>query len=379
MFTNWYTRGNRNSFPNSAFKDFSGNWFMFADASGNLWRRDPSNAKRLQKSSDLGASWSNLATFTYNIGMIVVPASDPTVVLVEQDADGDWFAGGTTTTSKIYRSTDGGATFGGSAVLTFTQGGLESFSFSTYGDTIYLAEYGEYPAVYVRKSTDKGATWSTIFTHPTPASGTSHIHSVFADPNQSQVVLVTHGDNSGNRGTHVTLNDGTSWTRLTASTDFQATCVLADSTYYYFGEDGGNGLGRIHRAPRAKVLDGSFVQANDYVEVFRASNIPDVAGISYYSGYVASNGLVVLGGISYSQTNSYNNKDAIIVASSNQGAKWHIIKRYPVLPTIASGVAQIVGYQNNIWVIENGNPVTTTREIVQFSAVDIKRYCDSRN
>ena len=31
------------------------------------------------------------------------------------------------------------------------------------------------------------------------------------------------------------------------------------------------------------------------MEVFRASNIPDVAGISYYSGYVASNGLVVEG------------------------------------------------------------------------------------
>lgn len=141
-----------------------------------LWSSKPSNVKVLQKSTDWGVTWTDLKTFTYNVGMIIVTADGS--VLVEQDADNDASTTTSTTASSLYRSTDGGVTFGGSPVLTYTNaGGLWPFSFDVKDNTVLVAEYGKYNAPYVYKSTDSGATWTTIFTHPANGtSSTAHIH-----------------------------------------------------------------------------------------------------------------------------------------------------------------------------------------------------------
>ena len=109
-----------------------------------LWSSKPSNVKILQKSTDNGANWTDLKTFNYNVGMIIVTADGS--VLVEQDADNDASTTTSTTASSLYRSTDGGVTFGGSPVLTYTNaGGLWPFSFDVKDNTVYYREIRSAP------------------------------------------------------------------------------------------------------------------------------------------------------------------------------------------------------------------------------------------
>lgn len=339
-----------------------------------LWSSKPSNVKVLQKSTDGGATWTDLKTFIYNVGMIIVTADGS--VLVEQDADNDASTTTSTTASEFYRSTDGGVTFGGSPVLTFTNaGGAFPFSFDVKDNTIILAEYGKYNAPYVYKSTDSGATWSTIFTHPdNGTSATAHIHEVHIDTQVADLYYVSHGDNSGSRGIWYTLNGGTNWTRLTASTDWQPTSIVDNGTYVFFGQDSFHGGSKIHRVLKSKITGGTFVQATDFVEVYSAINDTrgNYAYVSYYAGGIDNNGIIYFGALSYGANNSVNNEDALLVASADDGENWYIIRNYSVLPTSSVGCTFIakIGNDNKLYITNNG----TTRSAQAIDTFTVKRY-----
>lgn len=296
---------------------------------GTLWSRSITSASTLQKSTDEGATWTNLATLTYSIEHPLV--TEDGSVIVGQDPDNDYFAGGSVSRLQLYKSSDGGVVFGGVPVKSFSQGGMAPWSFSIKGNTIYVGEYGEYNAVYVYKSTDSGATWSTVFTHPAPTSGTSHIHKVYQDPYVDNMVYVSYGDNDGNRGLQYSLDGGDTWSIITES--YQPTQVVADSEYLYIGEDVHAG-GNIVRISKSKLINDTYTEGSDYETVYTAS--ADTRGnfgnIAFYGCGIDSYGNLYFGGVTYGSSHGGgNNKNGLLITSGDYGESWNILEVYPTI------------------------------------------------
>ena len=238
-----------------------------------------------------------------------------------------------------------------------------------------VAEYGKYNAPYVYKSTDSGATWSTIFTHPdNGTSVTAHIHAVHIDRTVANLYYVSHGDNSGSRGIWYTLDGGSNWTRLTATTDWQPTSIVSNGTYVFFGQDSFSGGSKIHRVLKSKITGGTFVQATDFVEVYSAINDTrgNYAYVSWYAGGIDNLGYIYFGALSYGLTNSVNNEDALIVVSPDEGTNWYILQNYSVLPTSSVGCTFIakVGSDNKVYITNNG----TARSVQTIDSFTVRRY-----
>lgn len=320
-----------------------------------LYRASYTNAKVLQKSSDAGLNWTNLYTFEKNVGAIVVCENGN--ILVPQDSDGYWAEADKT---KWYLSTDGGSTFG--AVLTYNNGGVAAWSFDVKGNEIVVGEYGTYDSIYVYYSNDGGATWSTIFTQPTPASGDVHIHKVLFDPYLDDTIYVSNGD-SATKSVWWTQNNGSTWGQIPYH---QPTWMEVDETYLYlFGDL--NGL--IHRIPKTNMFAGTYNQAQEIV--YDASQDPEgeFGNLSFYAGRIVGN-YIFAGGVAYGENNaSNNNKDACLLVSWDNGENWRVVKTYDRNADSSSGASYISKpTSDGKFYIRNNNPNQT--EMLDTSRVD---------
>lgn len=292
----------------------------------NLYRRKTSNIRTLQVSDDNGYTWSDMYTFDYNVGVVI--ETDNAICVSQDPADSFW----SDPPAEIWRSTDGGTSF--SKVLTFEKGGLVSFSYDVRANTVYLGEYGEYNSTKVYKSSDGGATWSTVFTHPVDGSSTAHIHAVHIDNFNSERVFVSYGDGSLAKGISWTEDGGSTWSTLTRN--HQPTWIETSAKHVFFGEDLEGTISRIAKSDLSLGDD-----AYETVYVAQTDDRGDFADLSFYSGGSDSNGTIYFGGISYGEAHGSNNKDAVLVGTANEGETWSLIKQYERNPTSSSGPAFI--------------------------------------
>lgn len=135
------------------------------------------------------------------------------------------------------------------------------WSLSRSGNNIYCGEYGQYPCRDLWKSTDDGATWSSIWTNPSSAS--VHIHGVIANPfNPDQLIFVT-GDSV--EGTYFSNDGGTTITQIISDSSLQMTNAIWKPPYIFLGCD--NGTGDIYR----DLISNFVANTPSLVKVFDAS------------------------------------------------------------------------------------------------------------
>lgn len=314
---------------------------------GILWSRKSANNAILQKSIDGGANWTDVYTFTYNVGIIIVTLDG--TILVSQKSDSSFF---TDPPAQIYRSTDGGTSF--TSVLTLTAGGFESFSYDVHENTVFVGEYGKYNALHVYKSTDAGANWTTSFTHPVDGSATVHIHKVHIDKVTPTTIYVSAGDNALAEGVWVSYNNGSTWTAITRS--HQPTWLETDGDYLYLGEDL---EGKIHRIAKSR-----FAEGDDALEqVYSAQDDPrgTFGNLSFYSGATDEYGNIYFGGVAYGIASTQNNnRDACLVVSKDQGRSWAIISIYGKQTGSTSSGAAVMSKvsPDGIIYVRTSNPTT---------------------
>lgn len=92
------------------------------------------------------------------------------------------------------------------------------------GSDVFLVEYGIKSTSCAPKkgyhSSDNGATWRTIFTHPSASLAEAHIHGIAYDK-YWDAVWITTGDSSANRGTYLSTdwrNTTPTWTNVSTGT-----------------------------------------------------------------------------------------------------------------------------------------------------------------
>jgi hypothetical protein len=288
-----------------------------------LWRKKSANTKILQKSID-GTNWSDVYTFTFNVGVVIVCANGN--ILVSQKSDDNWFVD---PPAQLYLSTDGGVSF--NSVLTYTSGGFESFSYDVYQNTVFVGEYGKYNALNVYRSTDGGANWTTVFTHPVDGSATVHIHKVYIDNVTPTTIYISTGDETAAKGVWYSSDNGATWAAISRNTH-QPTWLVADDTYLYLGEDL---EGKIHRIKKT-----NFALGDSAIEtVYDAQTDPrgSFGNLSFYGG-AYDNGIIFFGGVAYGRNDIHNNnKNAVLIASTDKGDSWAIVKQYGSAAAASSG------------------------------------------
>lgn len=289
-----------------------------------LFRRKNENNKVLQRSTDLGSSWTDLYTFTDNVGVVVRTANGN--IIVSQDADGYWAEGSKAT---IWLSTNGGTTF--SLVHTFEMGGVAQWSHDVKGNEVIFGEYGSYDSTKAYYSGDGGATWTTCFTNPA-TSGDIHIHKVLFDPYLDNTIYISGGDGTAPKGIWYTRNNGTDWTKITSSD--QPTWMEVDETYAYFF---GDLTGEIRRVQKTALFSGTF--DINMVYTTRLDTEVDSAKVSFYGGRMVGS-YIFAGGVAYGEDNtSGNNEDSALLVSWNQGANWRVVKSYTRNQSSSSGAS----------------------------------------
>lgn len=308
-----------------------------------LWSKKSSNTKILQKSIDWGENWTDVYTFDNNVGIIIVTL-DGTILVGQKTSDNLYID----PPAEIYRSTDDGKTF--SSVLTLSNGGFGTWSFDVYQNTIFVGEYGKYNALHVYKSIDSGKTWSTSFTHPIDGSVTVHIHKIHIDNVTPTTIYVSVGDGTAAKGVWYSLDNGVIWSELLRN--HQPTWIETDTTYIYLAEDL---EGVIHRIPKNNLTNIETVY--DASTDSRTS----LGNLSFYSGRTdPSNGLLLFGGVSYGLNDTHNNnRNAILIASIDQGANWVAVNIYNAYPTAETGPAFIsTKGSNDLFYIKTSAPST---------------------
>lgn len=337
------------TFPVLTGRDNSVYAYPDPDSPGDfvLYSRKSADTTILQKSTDFGSSWSDVYDFTYNVGIVIVTANGN--ILVGQKSDSDFFAD---PPAQLYLSTDGGSTF--NSVLTLTSGGFESFSYDVYGDTVFVGEYGKYNATHAYRSTDGGANWSTVFTHPVDGSSTVHIHKLHIDNVTPTTIYLSAGDSTPAKGIWYSTDNGDTWSVISRS--HQPTWMETDSDYLFLGEDL---EGKIHRIAKSRLSEGDAALE----EVYNAQQDGrgSFGNISFYSGGTTDdgndpNGVIIFGGVAYGVNSSQNNtKDAPLVASVDQGKTWGLIQSFKRQLTVSSGYNVISQPAYGHWLIRTNN------------------------
>lgn len=301
-----------------------------------LWSRKSANTKILQKSVDFGDNWTDVYTFTYDVGIIIV--TDDGSILVSQKSTSDLYAD---PPGEIWRSSDGGTTF--TSVLTVSNGGFGVWSFDVYQNKVFVAGYGKYNGRYVYRSLDSGATWETVFTHPLDGGGsaTQHIHKIHIDKVTPTTIYVSSGDSVPAKGVWYSTDNGGTWTAITRL--HQPTWIESDSENIYLGEDL---EGKIHRIAKSR-----FSEGEDAVETVYDTTLDgrgSFGNISFYSGATDSYGNVYFGGVAYGLESVQNNvKDAPLIVSHDQGNTWALIQSFLRKTSVSSGFNVLPKVQSN--------------------------------
>jgi len=294
------------------------NVYQYGDV---LYSRKSANTKILQKSTDFGNTWTDLYTFTYDVGIVIVASNGN--ILVSQKSSSNLYVD---PAGYLELSTDGGSTF--NSVHTVDGGGFGVWSFDVNADVVLVAGYGKYATVtgrQVYRSTDGGATWASIFTHPLDGGGSveQHIHKVYIDPVTPTTYYVTSGDNAPAKGVWYSTDSGNNWTAITRT--HQPTQLLADSTYLYLGNDLEGTIQRIAKTDFAlgdAALETAYTATTDVRGTF--------GKLSFYSSAIDAAGNVYFGGVAYGADSvQNNNKDAAFIVSPDQGDNWVILSQFP--------------------------------------------------
>jgi len=196
----------------------------------------------LRKSTDSGATWQTAKRLTNNTGnsyrpKIVVRSSNVYVVW-----DDDTFGGN----DDIYlrQSTDSGATWQTATRLTNNTGNSSNPAIAVSGANVYVVWYDctpVNPEIYFRKSTDSGATWQTATSltnntdtsvDPAIAVYTSNIYVVYENniPKNMEVYFKKSGDKGATWPTTIRLTN-------TASASYYPDIALGDGKIYVVWTD----------------------------------------------------------------------------------------------------------------------------------------------
>jgi hypothetical protein len=304
---------------------------VFVGINDKLWGRNPANGKILRKSINYGTNWTEIYTFDAYI-QIVIEFADGTLLVCTDLTDSF-----NNPVAKWYQSTDGGTTF--NLTLTYTEGGVQPWSFDYNGDTVFACEYGHYPSRYVHRSLDKGATWTTVFTHPRTALTltTLHIHKVHIDNTDSNRIWLSVGDGEPAKGMWYSTDNGDNWTEY--NTHYQPVWFETVGDWVIMMQDI---VGYIHRGSITDILADTGNISPVYFAPDDTASDYGFGDVSFYAGRTASNGLIFAGAMAYGKdSTSKNNKDAMLLVSADNGATWKVVKIYPALETGSSGIAFI--------------------------------------
>lgn len=331
---------------------------VYVGINNTLWTRKVSNTTILQKSTDGGDSWVDVYTFVGTVGAVI--EFDNGTILVSTDTN-DVFDD---PPAEWWRSTNGGSTF--TKVLTYTNGGVRPWSFDYRGSVVYVSEYGDYPSSKVYKSTDRGATWTTVFDHPrAPANPTTlHLHAVHIDASDVNRVWLSVGDGKPSKGLWYSSDAGSNWTEF--DTNKQPTWIMTSGDWVLFLQDL---EGLIHRTSITSVLAGTEVLLPVYSAMDDTG--ATLGKLSFYAGRVCSNGLMFAGGVAYGENNiAKNNLDAVLLVSTDSGASWKIVNTYARKATVSSGPSYISRETSDGLVyIKTNNPETV--EILDTNNPDL--------
>lgn len=189
-------------------------------------------ANQIKKSTDGGDTWSNLGT---------LPASMLVVRRLWRDSDDQIFASGMAGVGDegLYRSTDGGANF--TKVLTLDADTCIWGIDEDASGNLYAGEYSQNSAgaMKIWKSTNGGDTWVEKFSF---SGGTGydehHIHDLRVDP-RTGYIYATTGD--GLDMTNIikrSTDAGETWATVYTGRQWVPICFLGD--YVYIGSDDGH-------------------------------------------------------------------------------------------------------------------------------------------
>ena len=196
-----------------------------------------------RKSIDGGKTWQT----SKNLSGITASTWNPDITINESNVYVVWMDE-TLGNYEIYfrRSIDGGATWKSIKNLSNNTGDSSSPRIAVNGSNVYVVWSDETPGnmdVYLRKSTDSGATWQTAkrLTNntgdsfsPTIAVSSSNVYVVWHDstPGNAEIFLKKSTDCGATwqTATRLTNNTGTSWFPKIAVNDPNVYVVWMDST-----------------------------------------------------------------------------------------------------------------------------------------------------
>lgn len=219
----------------------------------------------------------------------------------------------------IWRSTDYGATWANVHTFTNTPGYCSGFAEDKNGNLI-VGNYftgGTQPGAELVRSVDGGATWSSIEGNLVGGSGAfnRHIHNCFYD-RYRDAVIVAGGD--GGESVQVSFDFGDTFAVLTNTE--QVTGMESDGRYFYYSADTVTDRS-TYRLDVGNSRDASEWIAADKVEVFDPQSVPEATSLTLQTWQLYNfDGIIVA---------PYNTgaEVAFVAASENQGASWDILEK----------------------------------------------------
>lgn len=234
-----------------------------------------------------------------------------------------WGPSGGAGAQKLYRSTDGGATWAVVVNSTYMPDGDDHIGSMTEADNGYLfaSVYNDVDgagtaARELLRSTDGGATWSSIAAAALAATTfTRHFHSVYFCPHRL-ALFVTGGDDGAPSKIVVSTDYGETFSAWSQS--FQATAVTSDATHVYFFSDvaGDHSIYRATGATAAAIIASTpyrtFTAGTTFTPV---SPITNCDGTEFaWWGRVDDSGVVIFP--------AGKGARAALLMSGDQGASW---------------------------------------------------------
>lgn len=193
------------------------------------------------------------------------------------------------------RSVDGGKTWSKSHDLSVWRMTENDASHTLYAGVYTRKERPRYTAK-VLMSTDEGKTWQTAFED----SQLDHIHSVRWDSKYKRLYL-SAGDGS-RRGQAYSDDGGKEWRWINTGGKQGHTDVAISERYVFWGSD--DNLGRVLRAPRAPVSDGTTI----------------VWGSNHHVWWVIADGRQLYAGTLTGERKKHTG--AYLLASADEGETW---------------------------------------------------------
>ena len=193
------------------------------------------------------------------------------------------------------RSLDGGKTWQQSHELSVWRISENEVSHAIYAGVYTRKDRSRYTAKLLR-STDEGETWQTVFAD----RRLDHIHSVRWDAKYERLYL-SAGDGA-HRGQAYSENGGQTWHWINTGGKQGHTDLAVSENHVFWGSD--DNLGRVLRAPRARVADGATVLwASDH-----------------HIWWLIAAGRQIYAGTFTGERKKYNG--AYLLASSDEGTTW---------------------------------------------------------